>query len=148
MSHFINQCKHGVVVSQCKCPSNTKTVTIVPCVDEKACEERVAASAAPIEPPGSKDILDQIDAADADYDLSNAILVTEYEVGAVQVAGNNDDGTEVVMDALILFIKGSNNEEVELVFDILGWEQITNDAVKAVVDFAAHAAHEGDSSNG
>lgn len=29
--HFRNECKHGVVVNQCRCPGPNKTVTVVPC---------------------------------------------------------------------------------------------------------------------
>lgn len=35
--HFINRCKHGVVQSQCRCPSPNKRVTIVAC--SPGCEE-------------------------------------------------------------------------------------------------------------
>lgn len=32
--HHINKCKHGVVMSQCRCPSPNKTVNLVQCVHE------------------------------------------------------------------------------------------------------------------
>lgn len=35
--HSLYQCKHGVVVRQCRCPSNDKRVVVVPCPD--SCEE-------------------------------------------------------------------------------------------------------------
>jgi len=39
MSHQIQRCKHGVLYSQCRCPSPNRQVTIVPCT-WTTCTER------------------------------------------------------------------------------------------------------------
>jgi hypothetical protein len=31
VTHYIEKCRHDFLHSQCRCPSSTKTVTVVPC---------------------------------------------------------------------------------------------------------------------
>ena len=42
MTHFMEQCKHGIVYAQCRCPSPEKTVRRVPCGGQCARHSSVA----------------------------------------------------------------------------------------------------------
>ena len=52
-THFKSECKHGVLVSQCRCPSKDKSVRIVPC--PKSCQ--VTVTPEPYEEPDWEDIV-------------------------------------------------------------------------------------------
>lgn len=52
MSHYVNECMHGLVISQCRCPDKNKVIHLVDCPDTPGHDNTVEQEAA-VEAPES-----------------------------------------------------------------------------------------------
>lgn len=100
MSHYINCCRHGYVVSQCRCPGGERTYD-EPCPDTKAHHDYVLAKQ---DADHRNQVLAERIEDKLRYWKSN--IKWHRDVNGVELNDRNQGQLDLIDDLLLLFFRG------------------------------------------